>query len=141
MAAAATAITRRTALPHAGLAYKWLVLIVALPGMTLFTVDITVVNVALAKLGAVFSISVDTVQWAITAYALATGIATPLAGFVEHRFTLKRVWVIGLAVFTAASVLCGLAPVFWILVIGRLLQGLAAGVIGKLLDPHRKLNV
>src|SRR5262252_1515436 len=129
MAAAATAITRRTALPRAGLAYKWLVLIVTVPGMTLFTIDMTVVNVALAKLGAVFSISVDTVQWAITAYALATGIATPLAGFVEHRFTLKRVWVIGLAVFTAASVLCGLAPVFWILVIGRLLQGLAAGVM------------
>src|SRR5262252_5315141 len=108
MAAAATAITRRTALPRAGLAYKWLVLIVALPGMTLFTLDITVVNVALAKLGPVYSISVDTVQWAITAYALASGIATPLAGYVEQRVTLKRVWVIGLSIFTAASVTCGL---------------------------------
>jgi DHA2 family multidrug resistance protein len=113
----------------AGLAYRWVVLIVVLPGMTLFTIDITVVNVALAKLGAVFSISVDTVQWAITAYALATGIATPLAGFVEARFTMKRVWVLGLAVFTAASVMCGLAPAFWILVVGRLLQGLAAGLM------------
>jgi DHA2 family multidrug resistance protein len=112
-----------------GLAYKWLVLMVVLPGMTLFTIDITVVNVALAKLGAVYSISVDTVQWAITAYALATGIVTPLAGYVEKRFTMKRVWVIGLAVFTAASVLCGIAPVFWVMVLGRLLQGVAAGLL------------
>jgi MFS transporter, DHA2 family, multidrug resistance protein len=112
-----------------GLAYKWLVLMCLLPGMTLFTLDITVVNVALAKLGAVYSISVDTVQWAITAYALASGIATPLAGYVEQRVTLKRVWVIGLSIFTAASVTCGLAPAFWVLVLGRLAQGFAAGLL------------
>ena len=113
----------------AGLAYKWLVLIVLLPGMTLFTVDMTVVNVGLAKLGAVYGVSVDTVQWAITGYALAAGIATPLAGFVETRFTMKRVFVIGLAVFTAASVVCGVAPAFWVLVAGRVVQGLAAGLM------------
>jgi len=82
--------------------YKWLVLMVVLPGMTVITIDLTVVNVALAKLDAVYGVSVDTGQWAITAYALATGIATPLAGYVENRFTLKRVWVIGLSVFTGA---------------------------------------
>jgi DHA2 family multidrug resistance protein len=109
--------------------YKWLVLMVVLPGMTVITVDLTVVNVALAKLGAVFAIDVDTVQWAITAYALATGIATPLAGYVESRFTLKRVWVAGFSVFTAASMLCGLAPAFWVLVLARLAQGLAAGLL------------
>jgi MFS transporter, DHA2 family, multidrug resistance protein len=112
-----------------GLNYKWLVLMVVLPGMTVITIDLTVVNVALAKLGAVYGVSVDTVQWAITAYALATGVATPLAGYVENRFTLKRVWVIGLSVFTGASVVCGLAPYFWVLVLGRLAQGLAAGML------------
>ena len=112
-----------------GLPYKWVVLIVVLPGMTLFTIDITVVNVALAKLGAVFGTSVDTVQWAITAYALAAGIVTPLAGYVEGRFTMKRVWVTGLATFTAASVMCGLAPAFWVLVFGRVLQGISAGLL------------
>jgi DHA2 family multidrug resistance protein len=109
--------------------YKWLVLMVVLPGMTVITVDLTVVNVALAKLGAVFAIDVDTVQWAITAYALATGLATPLAGYAENRFTLKRVWVVGFTVFTAASVLCGLAPAFWVLIVGRLAQGFAAGLL------------
>ena len=125
--AAAQAHRRETG--SSGLAYKWLVLIAVLPGMTLFTIDITVVNVALAKLGAVFGISVDTVQWAITAYALATGIVTPLAGFVEARYTMKRVWTIGLVVFTCASVLCGIAPQFWVLVVGRILQGVSAGLL------------
>lgn len=109
--------------------YKWLVLLVALPGMTVITVDLTVVNVALAKLGSVYTVSVDTLQWAITAYALATGIATPLAGYMEKRFTLKRIWVIGLSVFTGASAVCGLAPAFWVLVLGRLAQGFAAGLL------------
>src|SRR5689334_17883748 len=97
--------------------------------MTVVTIDLTVVNVALAKLGAVYGVSVDTVQWAITAYALATGIATPLAGFVENRFTLKRVWVVGLSVFTLASVVCGLAPAFWVLVLARLAQGFSSGLL------------
>jgi DHA2 family multidrug resistance protein len=112
-----------------GLDYKWLVLMVVLPGMTVITIDLTVVNVALAKLGAVYAINVDTVQWAITAYALATGIATPLAGYVENRFTMKPVWVMGFTVFTGASVVCGLAPAFWVLVLGRLAQGFAAGLL------------
>jgi EmrB/QacA subfamily drug resistance transporter len=129
-----------------GLDYKWLVLIVLLPGMTVITVDLTVVNVALAKLGAVFAIGVDTVQWAITAYALATGIATPLAGYVENRFTLKTLWVVNFSVFTAASMLCGLAPAFWVLVVGRLAQGFAAGLllpmvislVFKVFPPHER---
>src|SRR5262249_41887575 len=109
--------------------YKWLVLIVLLPGMTVITVDLTVVNGALAKLGAGFAIGVDTVRWALPAYALATGIATPLAGYVENRFTLKPVWIAGFSVFTGASIVCGLAPAFWVLVLGRLAQGFAAGLL------------
>src|SRR5262245_55196786 len=98
--------------------YKWLVLICLMPGLTGFLIDVTVVDVALGKLGAVFGADVTTVQWAITGYALASGIATPMAAYLEGRFTMKRVWVTALTVFTLASMLCGLAPVFWVLVLG-----------------------
>ena len=98
--------------PWPGLAYKWLVLLCLLPGMTVFLIDVTVVNVALAKLGAVFGVGVATVQWAITGYALASGIATPMAAYLENRFTMKRVWIVALSLFTGSSVLCGLAPAF-----------------------------
>ncbi|HEX8966956.1 MAG TPA: MFS transporter, partial [Chloroflexota bacterium] len=112
-----------------GLEYKWLVLIAMLPGFTVFLLDVTIVNVALARLGSVFDVNYATVQWVITGYSLASGMATPMASFMEMRFTMKRVWVTALATFTASSVLCGLAPAFWVLVIGRVIQGFAGGMM------------
>lgn len=130
MAAANPALGQQAiARPRTGLAYKWLVMIAMLPGMTVFLLDVTIVNVALAKLGSVFDVDVATVQWVITGYSLASGMATPMAGFIEGRFTMKRVWVLALTTFTAASALCGLAPVFWVLVFGRILQGFAGGML------------
>src|SRR5919202_4346030 len=137
MAAANPAISARpgafpAAAPRAaggGLAYKWLVLLVLLPGLTVFLLDITVVNVALATLGAAFGVGVATVQWAITGYSLASGIATPMAAYMETRFTMKRVWVLALSVFTLSSVLCGLAPAFWVLIVARVLQGFSGGMM------------
>src|SRR5215469_11470299 len=112
-----------------GLEYKWLVLIAMLPGFTVFLLDVTIVNVALARLGSVFDVNYATVQWVITGYSLASGMATPMASFMEQRFTMKRVWVLALATFTAASVMCGLAPAFWVLVVGRVIQGFAGGMM------------
>jgi MFS transporter, DHA2 family, multidrug resistance protein len=112
-----------------GLEYKWLVLIAMLPGFTVFLLDVTIVNVALARLGAVFEVNYATVQWVITGYSLASGMAAPMASFMEKRFTMKRVWVGSLAVFTASSVLCGISPNFAVLVIGRVLQGFAGGMM------------
>lgn len=115
--------------PLFGLEYKWLVLLAILPGFTVFLLDVTIVNVALARLGSVFEVNYATVQWVITGYSLASGMATPMASYLEMRFTMKRVWVLALAVFTASSVLCGLAPAFWVLVLGRVVQGFAGGMM------------
>src|SRR5215470_13659872 len=76
-----------------GLEYKWLVLVALLPGFTVVLLDTTIVNVALARLGSVFEVNYATVQWVITGYSLASGMATPMASFMEQRFTMKRVWV------------------------------------------------
>ncbi len=111
------------------MSYKWAVLLCLMPGIMVFLIDVTVVNVALATLGAVFSVRVDTVQWVITAFSLASGIATPMASFIEGRFTMRRVWIAGLVTFTSASALCGLAPAFWVLVVGRIFQGMAGGLM------------
>src|SRR5579871_6505789 len=111
------------------MAYKWAVLLCVLPGVTVFLIDTTVVNVALAKLGAVFGVDVATVQWAITGFALASGVATPAASFIEARFTTKRVWIATLLLFTGGSILCGIAPAFWVLIVGRLAQGLGGGLL------------
>jgi DHA2 family multidrug resistance protein len=100
-----------------------------IPAVMIVIVDSTVVNVALAKLGAVFGVDVSTVQWVITAFALALGMVTPLAAFLERRFTMKRVWLTCLITFTVSSVACGLSPAFWFLIVARLAQGLAGGLL------------
>jgi EmrB/QacA subfamily drug resistance transporter len=112
-----------------GLAYKWLVMICMLPGITMFMLDLTIVNVALARLSTNFGVDLATVQWVITAFALAMGVATPLADFLERRFTLKRVWIVGLAAFTAASAFGGIAPNFWMLILARAIQGFTGGAL------------
>src|SRR6478672_6879507 len=98
-------------------------------GILMFLVDVTVVNVALAKLQAVFSVDVATVQWVITGYALASGMATPLSSFFALRWGPKRVWLFALTTFTVSSLLCGISPSFLLLVVGRVLQGFAGGML------------
>ncbi|MGH2458017.1 MAG: DHA2 family efflux MFS transporter permease subunit [Chloroflexota bacterium] len=111
------------------MSYKWAVLIVLMPTLTMVALDLTIVNVALATLGAEFGVNVATVGWAVTGFSLATGVVTPAASFVETRLTTKRVWVGSLVFFTAGSLLCGLAPTFWVLIAGRLMQGTASGLL------------
>lgn len=111
------------------MAYKWRVMISVMLGITMFLIDVTVINVALAKFESVYNVDVSTVQWVITGYALASGVATPLASYFSGRWGIKRVWLIALTVFTLSSIVCGLSPVFSILVIGRVLQGFAGGML------------
>jgi EmrB/QacA subfamily drug resistance transporter len=111
------------------MAYKWAVLLCLMPALTMVMLDYTIVNVALATFGVVFNVSVATVQWVVTGFALATGVITPLASFAETRFTTKRVWVFGLVAFVLGSLLCGLAPAFWVLILGRFAQGLSGGLM------------
>src|SRR5579862_7721520 len=125
----ATDLNRPTEEKSGPMAYKWAILIVTMPAVTVVILDTTVVNVALAKLGAVFAVDISTVQWVVTAFALTLGIATPMASFLERRFSLKRVWIVALSTFTVASIVCGLAPAFWVIVMARLTQGAAGGVL------------
>src|SRR5258708_17669828 len=91
------------------MAYKWGVMISVMLGILMFLLDVTVVNVALAKFQAVFSVDVATVQWVITGYALASGVATPLSSYFALRFASKRVWLFALTTFTVSSVICGVS--------------------------------
>src|SRR5262249_26361974 len=111
------------------MAYKWAVLLCIWPALIMVMLDYTIVNVALATLGSVFGVNVATVGWTVTGFALATGVVTPLASFVETRFGTKRAWVAALSLFVGGSLLCGLAPAFWVLIAGRLLQGVGGGVL------------
>src|SRR5258708_32652591 len=111
------------------MANRWNIMISIMLGILMFLIDITVVNVALAKFEGVFSVDVATVQWVLTGYALASGISTPLSGYFAARWGPKRVWLMALSIFTVSSVVCGFSPFFWVLILGRVLQGFAGGML------------
>jgi len=108
--------------------YKWKVLASVVVGLFMVILDATVVNVALRALQEKYAASTSDVQWVISLYTLALGIATPLSGFLGDRLGVKRVYISGLAIFVLGSVLCGLAPSLPLLIAARGLQGIGGGI-------------
>jgi EmrB/QacA subfamily drug resistance transporter len=115
--------------PHA-----WRALIVLLIAMFMSLLDTTIVNVALQTIrenvnGAGHPAATeDVLSWIISGYALAFGVALIPAGRLGDRFGHKWIFFSGLALFTAASLACGLAQSDVQLIVFRVVQGLAAGI-------------
>jgi DHA2 family multidrug resistance protein len=86
--------------------------------------DTTIANVALPYMQGSLSATTDQINWVLTSYIVAAAIATPVTGFLEARLGRKRLFLIAVAGFTAASVLCGLAMSLPEMVLFRLVQGL-----------------
>ncbi|GAA1477497.1 MFS transporter [Nocardioides aestuarii] len=107
---------------------RWVVAAATLgSGMTLL--DGTVVNVALRTIGADLEASLAQLQWINNGYLLTLASVILLGGSLGDRFGRRRLFVIGVAWFALASLLCGLAPNAEILVVARLLQGVGGGLL------------
>jgi EmrB/QacA subfamily drug resistance transporter len=106
----------------------WRALIVLLVGMFMALLDTTIVNVALPTIKTSLDASESTLSWIISGYALAYGLALIPAGRLGDRFGHKWVFFSGLALFTAASLACGLAQDSAQLIVSRVVQGLAGGI-------------
>jgi DHA2 family multidrug resistance protein len=85
--------------------------------------DTTIANVALPYMQGSVSASADQINWVLTSYIVAAAIMTPPSGFLANRFGRKRVLMVAVAGFVAASVLCGIAQSLLEIVAFRLLQG------------------
>jgi DHA2 family multidrug resistance protein len=95
------------------------------------TLDSTIANVALPHMQGSMSAAQDQIAWVLTAYIVASAIATPLTGWVCDRFGQKNVFLASVAGFTLASAMCGLSTSLAQIVGARLLQG----VFGATLVP------
>jgi len=89
----------------------------------LYSIDSTIVNVALPHMQGSLQATQDQAAWIVTAYIVVSAIATPLAGWFGGRFSLRRVLLISIAGFTAGSILCGIATSLTQMVLFRMLQG------------------
>lgn len=89
--------------------------------------DTTIANVSLPTIAGNLGASANQATWVITSFAVSTAIALPLTGYLTRRFGERRLFVWATLLFTAASLLCGLAASMGLLVAARALQGFVAG--------------
>src|SRR6476469_841001 len=98
-------------------------------GSSMTFIDATVVNVALPALQADLHATITEVQWVIEAYGLFLGALILVGGSMGDQFGRKRVFLAGVAFFTAASIFCGAATSARALIVGRAFQGLGAAFL------------
>jgi EmrB/QacA subfamily drug resistance transporter len=108
---------------------KWLVLAVVGAAFFMTILDVAIVNVAIPSIQEDLHIAESTVQWVITAYAITFGGFLLLGGRMADLLGRRRIFIVGLVLFTLASLACGLAWSAGVLIASRAVQGVGAAII------------
>lgn len=107
---------------------RWVLLATVL-GSAVASIDATVVGVALPVIGRDFNTSLAALQWVITGYTLTLAGLLLFAGALGDKYGRKRIFLIGVVWFAAASLLCGVAPDAALLIVARAVQGVGAALL------------
>src|SRR3712207_304996 len=107
---------------------RWIALYVLCVGMLMIVLDVTVVNVALPSIQSDLGFSQSSLAWVVNAYLIAFGGLLLLAGRLGDLVGRRRIFLVGLAVFTVASLLCGVAQTQEMLVAARFVQGVGGAM-------------
>ena len=108
---------------------EYAIAVVYVAAMFISILDTTVVNVALPTLSREFNVGTASIDWVITGYLLSLAVWIPASGWIGDRIGTKRTFLFALAMFTAASALCGLATSLGELIAFRILQGVGGGML------------
>ena len=98
-------------------------------GMFIAILNQTLLNVALPKINTEFNISASTGQWLMTGFMLVNGILIPISAFLFNKYSYRKLFIIGLALFTLGSLVCAISFNFPIMMSGRVLQAIGAGIL------------
>ena len=109
--------------------YRWFVLSVVMIGTFMAVLDTTIVTVGLPEMMAAFGVSVDKIEWILTAYLLAFAVVLPSSGWIADHLGYKKSYLLGLSLFTLSSLLCSVSGDENMLIIFRVIQGAGAGFI------------
>ncbi len=108
---------------------RWLTLAIVGAAFFMTVLDVAIVNVAIPSIKDDLNISESSVQWVITAYAITFGGFLLLGGRMADLLGRRRIFIVGLILFTVASLVCGLANAAWVLFGARAVQGVGAAII------------
>ena len=114
---------------HAPDPHRWQALTLVCVAMFMTVLDVSIVNVALPSIKTALNVSDSNLQWVITAYAITFGGFLLLGGRTADLLGRRRMFMIGIAFFSLASLVCGLAGSIGVLVAARAVQGLGAAII------------
>jgi EmrB/QacA subfamily drug resistance transporter len=109
--------------------HRWRILAVVATAFFMTILDVSIVNVALPSISRALDFSRENLQWVITAYSIAFGGFLLLAGRAADLLGRRRVFMVGVVLFTTASLVCGLAQSEAMLITARAVQGLGAAII------------
>jgi EmrB/QacA subfamily drug resistance transporter len=109
--------------------HRWRILAVVATAFFMTILDVSIVNVALPTIGEDLNFSRENLQWVITAYAIAFGGFLLLGGRAADLLGRRRVFMVGVALFTLASLVCGLSESEGMLIGARAVQGLGGAII------------
>jgi EmrB/QacA subfamily drug resistance transporter len=116
------------AAPCAASTKSW-VLVATILASTIAYVDESVVNIALPVIERELSASAAVVQWLVNAYTLCLAALLLIGGAAADRFGRRKIFIVGVSIFAAASLACGLSPNIAILILARAIQGFGAALL------------
>jgi EmrB/QacA subfamily drug resistance transporter len=108
---------------------KWITLAAVAFGLFMIMLDNTVVNVALPAIEHDLHVSISSLEWVVTAYALTFAALLITGGKLGDLYGRKRIFIVGIAIFTLSSLACGLAPSAGFLIGARAVQGVGAALM------------
>jgi DHA2 family multidrug resistance protein len=108
---------------------RWPITVSIMLATVMNSLDTTIANVALPHMQGSVSASPEQITWVLTSYIVSAAVMTPLSGWLADRIGRKRMFLISIAVFTAASMLCGIATSLPEIVLFRLLQGVGGAAL------------
>src|SRR3954471_5639740 len=109
--------------------HRWRILAVVATAFFMTILDVSIVNVALPSIGRALDFSRENLQWVITAYSIAFGGFLLLGGRAADLLGRRRVFMVGVALFSVASLACGLANSEGVLIAARAVQGVGGAVV------------
>ncbi|WP_217972467.1 DHA2 family efflux MFS transporter permease subunit [Staphylococcus xylosus] len=105
------------------------VLLAMIFGMFIAILNQTLLNVALPKINTDFNISANTGQWLMTGFMLVNGILIPISAYLFNKYSYRKLFLVAMTLFTIGSLVCGMSGSFTVMMTGRVLQAIGAGIL------------